>query len=266
MRVESCGKVNLTLEVYGVRADGFHEIRSVLAPVSLSDTLDFSTCPDGRVSSDTPYGESDLIVKAARLLKGASPLGCRVHVEKRIPSGGGLGGGSANAATTLRALNRLWNLDKSLDELLALAAKIGSDVPALLLAQETGAPVLMEGRGEKVSPLPKKSLPFALASTTLVLANPRIHAATPAVYARANERTSPPSARVNDLQDAALSLYPEIGRALEAMRGCALRDVMMTGSGATVFGFAQDAAEAQAAVRSLAAQGFWAADAELLGV
>ena len=264
MRVESCGKVNLTLEVHGVRADGFHDIRSVVAPLSLADTLDF-TVATGEISSDTPYGDSDLIVKAARLLRGGdSSLGCRVQVEKRIPSGGGLGGGSANAATTLRALNRLWNLKKPLADLVSLAAEIGSDVPALVLAQETSAPVLMEGRGEKVATVDAHAL--SLPSRHLVLANPRVHASTPAVYARAAVRDTPATTRVNDLEAPALALYPKIGEALSALRDLALADVMMTGSGATCFGFAKDAAQAEAAVAALRAQNFWAEAADLLGV
>ncbi len=267
MRVESCGKVNLTLEVYGIRADGFHDLRSIVAPLSLADTLSFAVANTGEIATDTPYGEDDLIVKAARLLRGGdAALGCRVEVEKRIPAGGGLGGGSANAATTLRALNRLWNLNKPLADLVTLAAAVGSDVPALVLAQETKAPVLMEGRGEKVATLAEAGLALDLPSRHLVLANPRVHSSTGAVYARAAVRDAPATTRVNDLQAAALALYPKIGDSLAALRDLGLADVMMTGSGATCFGFAADANQAREAAAALRAQGLWAQAADLLGV
>ena len=112
MTVSANAKVNFTLEVFGKRADGYHALRSVVMPISLSDTLNIEMTDDGSVTSDTGYGD-DLCVKAARILKSSvsglpSSIGAAIRVTKRIPAGGGLGGGSADAAAVLRALNVSW--------------------------------------------------------------------------------------------------------------------------------------------------------------
>ena len=121
MTVEACAKVNFTLEVFGKRADGYHVLRSVVMPISLSDTLDIEVTDDGEITSDTGY-DDDLCVKAARILRSSvsslpSSLGATIRVVKRIPAGGVLGGGSADAAAVLRALNELWDIGLSREEL-----------------------------------------------------------------------------------------------------------------------------------------------------
>ena len=105
MTTEAYAKVNLTLEVFGVRGDGYHALRSLVVPISLSDTLEIA--PSAVLSSDTGY-DDDLVLKAARALDPSR--GAEIRVTKRIPAGGGLGGGSADAAATLVALNDFWNL------------------------------------------------------------------------------------------------------------------------------------------------------------
>ena len=275
MTVEAYAKVNLTLEVFGVRADGYHALRSIVQPISLSDTLTIEATDEGTVTSDTPFGEKDLIVRAAKALRalaGDSFLsrGCRIHVEKRIPEGGGLGGGSADAAATLRALNRLWNVNLSLDALVDLAASIGSDVPALVLAQEISAPVLMEGRGERVAPLDSvvRGASFETPSKTIILANPGVHSSTPEVFARATARVETPRIDfrlANDLQTAAIALHPEIGAALDALRAAGATDVMMSGSGASVFGFVPNADAGEPITRLLRARGLSSWCCSLLG-
>lgn len=257
MRIEAYAKVNLTLEVYGRRADGFHALRSLVAPVSLADTLEIEATEDGCLVTDTGYGEHDLIVRAARALRTAfaparPTLGARVHVVKRIPAGGGLGGGSADAAATLRALNDLWGLGRSVEELAAQGASVGSDVPALVLAQAFRAPVWMEGRGERVrvaDAAARPPLPF------LVLAHPGVASETAEVYARCTPRTAPASAPVNDLQAAACTLHPEIAFALAALVAAGAHDVRMSGSGSCVFGFAEDEPSAQALAARMRALG-----------
>lgn len=256
MTVEAYAKINLTLEVLGKRADGYHALRSLVYPISLADTLEFEEGSEPGLSTDTGYGEEDLIVKAARLL-GERPL--RVHVVKRIPAGGGLGGGSADAAATLLALNELWQLRKTPEELAALGAKVGSDVPALVLAQAYRAPVLMEGRGEKVT-LASSAPP--LPSTALVLVNPGVHASTLAVF-KAFSRSTYPTPK-NDLESPAVSLYPEIGAALDALREVGATEVAMSGSGATVFGFATSVAEAERLAAHLRARKYLAWSAKFL--
>ena len=277
MTVEAYAKVNLTLAVYGKRPDGYHALRSIVQPIALADTLEIEPTDDGLVSSDTGYGENDLIVRAARALvsrsraAGTSRLpctpGCRVRVTKRIPAGGGLGGGSADAAAALNALNALWRLGKSPEELADIGAAVGSDVPALVLAQHYRRPVLMEGRGEKVSVL--RRLRFPLRGLPLVLANPGVHSSTPEVFAHCTPRVSGATGAAfspresgdvlrlfNDLQEAAIALHPEIGATLEALRSLGARETMMSGSGATVFGFVETDSEAERLVKALQARGF----------
>ena len=150
--LEATAKLNLSLEVLGERADGYHALRSFVIPISLTDsiTLEEST----HVTCDSGY-DDDLMVKAVKVVwtrfRRLTARGLAVHLEKKIPVGGGLGGGSADAAAVLRGLNRLWELNLPLEKLAEIGADVGSDVPALILAQETGQPVLMEGRGEKGS-------------------------------------------------------------------------------------------------------------------
>jgi len=258
MTVEAYAKVNLTLEVYGKRPDGYHALRSVVQPITLADTLEIEPTEDGSISSDTGYGEKDLIVKAARMLN----VGCRVKVTKRIPAGGGLGGGSADAAATLLALNELWHLGKSPEELAEIGADVGSDVPALVLAQHYRAPVLMEGRGETVAVIKGDAtfLSRKEGDVHLVLANPGVHSSTPEVFAHCIPRKedATPKGCFNDLQTPAIALHPEIGEALDTLRSLGAKDVMMSGSGATVFGFAKDAAEAERLANEMRMRGYFA--------
>ena len=123
MKTEAYAKVNLTLEVFGVRGDGYHALRSIVAQISLSDTLEIE--PSDGLSSDTGYSD-DLILKAARALDPSR--GARFRVTKRIPAGGGLGGGSADAAAALVALNEMWNLGRTREELAAIADTINYEL------------------------------------------------------------------------------------------------------------------------------------------
>ena len=179
-----------------------------------------------------------------------------IHVTKRIPAGGGLGGGSADAAAVLRALNELWELELPLPELAEIGAQVGSDVPALVL----GGAVLMEGRGERVQDLRLKT-----GDLNLVLVNPGVHSSTREVYAacgaREKDASSPTDAMVaalkagdfaqivaapsNDLQAPAVKLHPEIADALTSLRTAGATGVTMSGSGSCVFGFAPDSATAE---------------------
>ena len=296
MTVEAYAKVNLTLEVYGKRSDGYHALRSVVQPITLADTLEIEPTDDGTISSDTGYGEKDLIVKAGKRLADfahatgmsrplcshatgmSRPLwGCRVHVLKRIPAGGGLGGGSADAAAVLLALNELWRLGLTPEQLAEIGASVGSDVPALVLAQHYRCPVLMEGRGEKVS-LIKGDATFLSREKErahLVLANPGVHSSTPEVFARCTPRVKGdatflsrenkcPPLFFNDLQPAAIALHPEIAAALSALREIGAEDVMMSGSGATVFGFAKDADAAEAMSAAMRTRGYSAWSCRML--
>ena len=266
MKVEANAKVNFTLEVFGKRADGYHALRSVVMPISLSDTLDIEVTDDGSITSDTGY-DDDLCVKAARILKSSvsslpSSLGATIRVTKRIPAGGGLGGGSADAAAVLRALNELWKVGLSREELAEIGAQVGSDVPALVM----DGPVVMEGRGEKVQDLRLKT-----EDLNLVLVNPGVHSSTKEVYAACEARPlgggnatarmaealksgdlgQIAAALMNDLQAPAVKQHPEIADALVSLRTTGVIGAMISGSGSSVFGLVADEAAAKRISREL---------------
>ena len=277
MKVEAFAKVNLTLEVFGKRADGYHALRSVVMPISLSDTLDIEVTDDGSITSDTGY-DDDLCVKAARVLrqcqderretKDARP-GAAIRVTKRIPAGGGLGGGSADAAAVLRALNELWKIGLTREELAEIGAQVGSDVPALVM----GSPVVMEGRGERVEDLRLKT-----GDLNLVLVNPGVHSSTKEVYAacetrplngenattkmvaalKAGDLGKIAAALMNDLQPPAVKQHPEIADALVSLKTAGVIGAMMSGSGSSVFGLVADEAAAQRISQDLNAKGLCA--------
>ena len=261
MTVKAYAKINLTLEVYGRRADGYHALRSVVLPVTLADTLNIEPSEPGKIITDSVYGENDLAVKALHALDQASPsqplkhLGLSINVTKEIPEGGGLGGGSADAAAALLAANEIWGLNLDSEDLASIGAKVGSDVPALVLAQSRREAVLMEGRGEKVSPLAESVArlpaiaPFLEPGAEIVLANANVNSSTAETYAICAERTGEIQKEIiftNDLQQAACSLHPEIALSLAALVAAGAKNVMMSGSGATIFGLAENARQAQA--------------------
>ena len=146
-------KINLVLEVLGRRNDGYHEIKSIMQTVSICDRIVFE--PDTSLSLTTNLSsiqeEDNLVYQAAKLLKDSAGFkqGARITIEKLIPDGAGFGGGSSDAATTLISLNELWGLKLSASRLLGLAENLGSDVPFFI----HGGTALIEGRGEKVTPL-----------------------------------------------------------------------------------------------------------------
>jgi 4-diphosphocytidyl-2-C-methyl-D-erythritol kinase len=157
LKVKAPAKINLTLEVLGERPDGFHNIRSVIQAIDLCDSLGFVLSDDIEVKSANPDfdPEKSLIPSAAALLKQAKVCseGVSIEVEKRIPFASGLGGDSSDAAAVLLGLNQLWPRELKPAQLLGLATRLGSDVAFFL----QGGTALVEGRGEKVAPLP--SLP-----------------------------------------------------------------------------------------------------------
>lgn len=177
--VRAPAKINWTLRILGKRPDGFHELESLVSPVSLFDELLFSPREEPGVAlacdaPDVPVDDRNLIVRAGRLLAHAAEIrqGAHCRLTKRIPVGGGLGGGSSNAASTLLALNRLWKLDWPIDRLAGLAAELGSDVPLFLC----GGPAIMRGRGERIEPA---NLPW---QGWVVLVCPRVPVSTAEVY------------------------------------------------------------------------------------
>ena len=283
MKVEANAKVNFTLEVFGKRADGYHALRSVVMPISLSDTLDIEVTDGGSITSDTGY-DDDLCVKAAKVLRGECAKGARISVRKRIPAGGGLGGGSADAAAVLRALNELWGIGLSREELAEVGAQVGSDVPALVF----NVPVIMEGRGEIVksieacacSDLPSEHPTIRpsehVRTLNLVLVNPGVHSSTKEVYAACASRSLDGEnatakmveafksgkleeiavALMNDLQAPAVKQHPEIADALVSLRTAGVIGAMMSGSGSSVFGLVGDESEARRISFEMNARGY----------
>jgi 4-diphosphocytidyl-2-C-methyl-D-erythritol kinase len=212
LRVRAPAKVNLSLEVLGRRPDGYHEIRTVMQAVSLCDEIEFESRSDGLlrlecVGADLPADESNLVLRAARLLRERSGAhgGADVRLTKRVPLGGGLGGGSSDAAITLLALAELWGLTPSGDELTEMAAELGSDVPFFL----TGGAALCEGRGERVTPLPcPRTLRY-------VLAMPQWSVSTARVYQRADAGLTDRGAAHHNVVEALSEGDPErLGRCL----------------------------------------------------
>jgi 4-diphosphocytidyl-2-C-methyl-D-erythritol kinase len=241
-------KLNLFLHVVGKRADGYHLLQSVFVLIDWADTLHVEKRDDGRLQRHDVLGgdlpPDDLCLRAARLLQAETgcALGADIHLEKRLPAGAGMGGGSSDAATTLLALNRLWDLRLPLEKLMALSLKLGADVPFFL----GGGPAFVEGIGEVLHPqtLPEQRFavlkgPAGLATQDIfsspLLArseNLAIVAGFPALAGTANELVE--GFGRNDLQPAAEAISSEVREAL-ALMSKQFGNARMTGSGAAVF-------------------------------
>jgi len=231
----SPAKLNLFLHVTGRRPDGYHSLQTVFQLLNWGDDMRFEwrASPDLTLSGDTDdiAPEDNLILRAAGLIA-PSDQGAHIHVHKRIPRGGGLGGGSSNAATTLLALNRLWGLGLNLDTLLRLGEPMGADVPVFIQGQSGWA----EGIGEELTPvsLPKRwfvvAQPDCMVSTAKIFAHPELTRQTPPITVQAFFS----GAGRNDLQPVVESRYPEVQRAVEWLKEHS-PDARMTGSGACVF-------------------------------
>ena len=178
MEALAYAKLNLTLEVLGRRDAGYHEVRTILQTIDLADRLEILAAADLQVECDQPSlsGEANLVWRAAVSLAQRAKVEpqAHIHIEKRIPIGMGLGGGSSDAAAALLALNRLWNLQLDQETLIQVAADLGSDVPFFLM----GGSALAQGRGERVEALP----PLPYLSTTLVCPDISVPNKTASMY------------------------------------------------------------------------------------
>ncbi|MEP6886608.1 MAG: 4-(cytidine 5'-diphospho)-2-C-methyl-D-erythritol kinase [Gammaproteobacteria bacterium] len=234
-------KLNLFLHIVGRRPDGYHELQTCFQFVDLCDELTIEVRADGGIRrvSDMPGvpEEADLCVRAARILKAASgsPLGADLGVLKRIPMGGGLGGGSSDAATCLVALNHLWQLRWPVDDLAALGLKLGADVPVFVRGRAAWA----EGVGERLTPLYP---PLAPAETNYLILKPNIGVSTAEVFQDAElTRNSQPitihgflaSGGQNDFLSVVRRRYPDVARALDWLSGFGL--ARLTGTGSCIF-------------------------------
>ncbi len=182
IRVTAPAKINLHLEVLGQRSDGFHELAMVMQSIDLADQLDCSNSADGliQLSCDQPglsCGSDNLVMRAAELLRqlsGFHELGAHLHLRKRIPIGAGLAGGSSDGAAALLALNTLWGLGHSQDQLLAMAAELGSDMPFCF----AGGSQLCFGRGECLESVPAAAQSFGV----VLVKDPSVSVSTPWAY------------------------------------------------------------------------------------
>jgi 4-diphosphocytidyl-2-C-methyl-D-erythritol kinase len=259
-------KLNLFLHITGKRNDGFHFLDSLVAFTEFGDRLEFY--PDdilsldikGRFAKDLHPDPSNLILKAAQALKDHTHCrqGARMVLQKEIPIGSGLGGGSSDAAATLHGLAKLWNVNVAPEVLQRIAATLGSDVPVCLYQK----PAFMRGIGEQVIPV---AMPV---KAEVVLINPLVPMPTAEVYRRFNGcfDTSPPldpidsfgvlirelSERRNSLTKPAVELCPAIAEGLQALRDTAhCQLARMSGSGGTCFGLFENAGDAENAADAL---------------
>ena len=284
--VSAPAKINLHLEVLGLRPDGFHELAMVMQMLDLADQLCLRPTADGQISltcnrADLPTDGSNLIVKAAELLKarvGLPELGASIELEKRIPIGAGLAGGSSNGAAALVGLNALWGCGFSRQQLLEMAAQLGSDMPFCI----EGGTQLCFGRGEVLEPA---ALAGAPALGVLLIKHPEASVSTPWAYGRcreqrgdfylsseaefeqrrqalrggpllaalAGERPLPPLR--NDLQGVVEPEVASVREGLSLLRQATdALAVAMSGSGPSLFALFADHAAAQAAHQQLEPQ------------
>jgi len=234
-------KLNLFLHVVGRRADGYHLLQTLFRFIDLQDTLHFEMREDGVVQRlnavDGVPEDQDLCVRAAKLLQDETgcKLGVDISVEKRIPMGGGLGGGSSDAATTLIALNRLWSLGLSRARLMELGLRLGADVPVFVFGENAFA----EGVGEKLQafPLPEAwyvvLMPSVRVSTARIFAHPELTRNTDSITMRALSEGQFDQQLHNDLQSVVCTNYPEVEHYLNWLGH--FGKARMTGSGACVF-------------------------------
>jgi 4-diphosphocytidyl-2-C-methyl-D-erythritol kinase len=237
-------KLNLFLHVLGKRPDGYHELQTVFRLIDCSDRVGIGQRSDGKIVFDGAFGEANLVVRAARLLKAETGAagGCDLALEKHIPIGGGLGGGSSDAATVLVVLNRLWKLELGPDRLLPMAAKLGADVPFFVY----GRNAVGEGIGERLAAL-------ELPSAWYLVLTPQVSVSTKEIFESALTRGTkrlkiPPflsGQGANDLEAAVVARFPDVAAHLAWLRKHRPQ-ARMTGSGACLFAEFETEAEARA--------------------
>lgn len=273
IRVPAYAKLNLYLHVIGRRADGYHELDSLVAFADLADEVTVSRGDGlslelgGRFAADAGSAEHNLAMRAATMLASAAGVsaGARIRLIKNIPAAAGLGGGSADAAATLRALMQLWRIATHEIDLAALALELGADVPVCL----SDRPSFVGGMGERIDAAP------GLPEVGLLLVNPGVRLSTDEIFSRwrgaasapARFTSPPPTAealaeiladRANDLTSLATALAPVIGEVLAILAGLpGCRLARMTGSGGTCFGLFDDRRAAAAAAERIAGRPAW---------
>jgi len=254
--LDAPAKINLFLHVVGRRPDGYHLLQTAFRFLDFGDRLRFLPRGDGEVRRINPLPgvamDDDLCVRAARLLQAetACPEGVDIELDKRLPMGGGLGGGSSDAASVLVALNSLWRLELSRERLQALALRLGADVPVFVF----GRAAFAEGIGERLQPLDLPPAAYLVVAPGVSVPTQRIFAAPELTRNTEPCKIADFSAVVarnelfghNDLQATATQMFPEVGQAVRLLSGLVgAKNVRMSGSGACVFAQCADAGEAQ---------------------
>lgn len=269
----SFAKINWTLRILGKREDGFHELFTIFQTVSLHDSISFRKRDDLSMTCNTRYmptDERNLVMKAALALRQHYDVsrGAALHLEKRIPSPGGLGGGSSNAAVALLGLARLWELNITEGEMNGIAADLGSDVPFFL----TGGTAIGTGRGVAVKPLDDLVEQFVLIVT------PSVRVSTKKAFARINAATLTNTgvnrilrdcrfeaesldprhaASINDFEASVFAAFPMIRRVKQTLLELGAVNAAMSGSGASVFAIFDKIETRQAAIKALDHESTW---------
>jgi len=281
MEIKAPAKINLFLDILGKRPDGYHNIKSIVIPVSVYDRIVLENSPDGIetvTASDIRFPgipwpmtlcrpEDNLTTRAARALKEVTghPGGARITLDKSIPIGAGLGGGSSDAAAVLNGLNTLWQTGLSRDRLIALGKRLGCDIPALI----HGGSVCMEGVGEQLTPVhrhPQRALWFLLVYPGIAVSTSDIYAryktgltsAHPADKLHAvvsgleqGEMTQVATGLYNALQATVFQKYPILELIKNKLESAGALGVQLTGSGSTLYALVRDADHGQALVGRL---------------
>lgn len=255
LRLPAPAKLNLMLHILGRRADGYHELQTLFQFLDFGDELGFAVRADGaiRLHSDIPgvAHDSNLIVRAARTLQqqAGCVLGADIWLSKHLPMGGGIGGGSSDAATTLLGLNRLWHLHWDEERLAGLGLTLGADVPVFV----RGRAAFAEGIGEKLTPVTLGepwflvAIPRVLVSTVKVFSDPELTRDTPPIKVRSLLE----GGGRNDCQPVVEKRYPEVRNALILLNKYV--SAKLTGTGACVFGSFPNRDDADKVARQLPA-------------
>lgn len=248
-------KLNLMLHILGRRADGYHELQTLFQFLDFGDELGFALRTDGEIHLHTPIDgvphDSNLIVRAARMLQQHANCtqGANIWLDKRLPMGGGIGGGSSDAATTLLGLNHLWQLNYSEDQLASLGLSLGADVPVFV----RGHAAFAEGVGEKLQPVTLSepwflvAIPQVLVSTAEIFSDPELTRDTPPIKVRSLLE----GGGRNDCQPVVTKRYQEVRNALILLNKFV--PTRLTGTGACVFGSFPNQDDADKVARQLPA-------------
>lgn len=249
----SPAKLNLFLHINNRRQDGYHELQSLFQLLDYGDEMQFDTTQDGVIQLtpvlDGVANEDNLVIKAARLLqqKTGTTLGAKIRLNKKLPMGGGIGGGSSNAATTLLVLNHLWQTQQNIDELAELGLTLGADVPIFV----HGRTAFAEGVGEKITAID-------IPNNYYLVVTPDVHVSTGAIFQHPNLPRATPKIRWtdykfdkthNDCQELVCEMYPNIAKTLQWLLEYA--PSRLTGTGACVFSVFEHEKDAYSAFENL---------------